>query len=116
MDHLARAQAFADKAMYPRSTNPDGTIKRVTAADWTSGFFPGSLWLMYENTKDAIWRTRAEQWTGAIEGQKNNTSTHDVGFMLYSSFGQGLRLTVMKNTKPFYCREQSHYLPDLTQE
>ena len=52
MNHLARAQNYANKSLYPRSTNPDGTIKRVTASDWTSGFFPGSLWLMYENTKD----------------------------------------------------------------
>lgn len=93
MNHLARAQNYANKSLYPRSTNPDGTIKRVTASDWTSGFFPGSLWLMYENTKDEIWRTRAEQWTAALESQKTNTSTHDVGFMLYSSFGNGYRLT-----------------------
>ncbi len=93
MSHLDRAQTFTDKASYPRSSNPDGTIKRVTASDWTSGFFPGSLWLMYENTKDQIWRTRAEQWTAALEGQKNDTSTHDLGYILSSSFGNGYRLT-----------------------
>ena len=37
MGHLGRAQSFADKASYPRSVNTDGTIKRVTASDWTSG-------------------------------------------------------------------------------
>ncbi len=93
MDQLALAQAFPDKSSYPRSTNPDGTMKRVTASDWTSGFFPGSLWLMYERTKDAIWRTRAEQWTTGLQSQQYNTSTHDVGFILFSSFGQGYRLT-----------------------
>lgn len=93
MEHLARAQTFANKSSYPRSTNPDGTIKRVTSSNWVSGFFPGSLWLMYENTKDTIWRTRAEQWTAGLESQKNNTSTHDIGFKLYSSFGAGYRLT-----------------------
>lgn len=92
-DHLLHAQAFADKTLYPRSTNADGTIKRVTSSDWTCGFFPGSLWLMYENTKDTIWKTRAEQWTAGIENQKNNTSTHDVGFKLFSSFGAGYRIT-----------------------
>ncbi|WP_018615328.1 Ig-like domain-containing protein [Segetibacter koreensis] len=93
MGHLERAQQFANKTSYPRSTNPDGTIKRVTASDWTSGFFPGSLWLMYENTRNEIWRTRAEQWTAGLTSQQYNTSTHDVGFILYSSFGAGYRLT-----------------------
>jgi hypothetical protein len=36
---------------------------------------------MYENTKEEIWRKRAEEWTAGLEGQKNNTSSHDVGFM-----------------------------------
>lgn len=93
MHHLGNAQAYSIKNSYPRSTNPDGTIKRVSASDWTSGFFPGSLWLMYEYTKDTSWLTRATQWTAGLEGQKNNTSTHDLGFILYSSFGGGYRLT-----------------------
>lgn len=93
MNHLARAQAYSTKTSYPRSSNPDGTVKRVTASDWTSGFFPGSLWLIYENTKDTVWRTWARQWTAGLESQKNNTSTHDVGFILYRSFGEGYRLT-----------------------
>ncbi|MCU7548176.1 Ig-like domain-containing protein [Chitinophagaceae bacterium LB-8] len=93
MDQLALAQAYPNKSSYPRSTNPDGTIIRVTAGDWTSGFFPGSLWLMYERTKDIAWRTRAEQWTAGLQSQQYNTSTHDVGFILFSSFGQGYRLT-----------------------
>jgi unsaturated chondroitin disaccharide hydrolase len=92
-DQLALAQAYPTKTHYPRSTNLDGTIKRVSAKDWTSGFFPGSLWLIYENTKDPIWRARAEQWTKGLDSQQYNTTTHDVGFMLYSSFGNGYRLT-----------------------
>lgn len=99
MGQLTRAQAFSNKASYPRSTNPDGTIKRVGPSDWTSGFFPGSLWLMYENTKDTVWKARAEQWTSALESQKTNTSTHDVGFILYSSYGTGFRLTGNENYK-----------------
>jgi unsaturated chondroitin disaccharide hydrolase len=92
-DQLTFAQAYLNKTSYPRSTNPDGTTIRVTSGDWTSGFFPGSLWLMYERTKDPTWRTRAEQWTAGLASQQYNTSTHDVGFILFSSFGQGYRLT-----------------------
>ena len=35
---------------YPRSLNSDGSIRFVGSNDWTSGFFPGSLWYMYDNT------------------------------------------------------------------
>src|SRR5258706_8637238 len=48
---------------------------------------------MYEDTKNTDWQTWAEQWSSAIQSQQTNTSTHDLGFMLYSSFGQGFRLT-----------------------
>lgn len=92
-DLLNRAQSFSDKTLYPRSTNADGTIKRVAAKDWTSGFFPGSLWLMYEYTKNEVWKSRAMQWNAGLENQQYNMSTHDVGFKLYCSYGAGYRLT-----------------------
>lgn len=89
---LTSAQSYSVKTSYPRTIRSDGTVLRVSAGDWTCGFFPGELWLMYEYTKDPVWRDRAREWTAGIEGQKNNTSTHDVGFMTYSSFGNGVRL------------------------
>ncbi len=78
---------------YPRSTLADGSWKTVDARVWTSGFFPGLLWYMYERTSDESWRTHAESWTAGLENQKFNTGTHDVGFIIFSSFGQGYRLT-----------------------
>jgi len=48
---------------------------------------------MYELTGDSTYKTNAIKWQSGIEGQKTNTSTHDVGFMLYTSFGNGYRLT-----------------------
>lgn len=77
---------------YPRSTYSDGTWKLVDPGDWTCGFFPGCLWLMYDWTGDNTWKTRAESWTANLESQKNNTSTHDVGFMIFCSYGNGYRL------------------------
>lgn len=67
----------------------------VTAGswDWTSGFWPGCLWFMYEYTGDPAWRTQAEQWTVNIEDQKSNDTTHDLGFMFGASFVQAYRLT-----------------------
>lgn len=84
-------------SVFPRSKNVDGSTKLVNAGDWTSGFFPGSLWYMYENTGADKYKMYAENWTNTIEPQKNNTGTHDLGFMLYCSFGNGLRLASIPN-------------------
>ncbi len=78
---------------YPIDTNDTGAWNTTRASAWTSGFFPGSLWLMYQRTADPAWRARAEAWQAGIEPQKYNTSTHDLGFMLFNSFGNAYRLT-----------------------
>lgn len=78
---------------YPSTTKPDGSWNTTDAGSWTSGFFPGSLWLMYQRTGAAAWQTAAAQRQSAIEGEKNDTSTHDVGFKIFTSFGNGARLT-----------------------
>jgi hypothetical protein len=79
------------KTGFPR-TLEKGEVKFISAKDWTSGFFPGSLWYLFEATGDAKWRTAAVAQTAGLESVKNNRSTHDVGFVLYCSYGNGLRL------------------------
>lgn len=78
---------------YPRVTAKDGSWRTTSARDWTSGFFPGELWYMYQLTGDAYWRGKAEAWTAGIEPTKSMTSTHDLGFMIFDSFGAEYRLT-----------------------
>jgi unsaturated chondroitin disaccharide hydrolase len=77
----------------PRSLSPDGKLNLVAAKDWTSGFFPGVLWLLYEQTGDKKWESQAREFTANIENEKMNGGTHDMGFKIYNSFGQGYRLT-----------------------
>ncbi|SHE91148.1 glycoside hydrolase family 88 protein [Dysgonomonas macrotermitis] len=77
----------------PRTIKPDGTLGMVASKDWCSGFFPGSLWYMYEYTKDKKWEVLARKFTDSIEREKINGGTHDMGFKMYCSFGNGLRLT-----------------------
>jgi unsaturated chondroitin disaccharide hydrolase len=60
---------------------------------WCSGFFPGSLWYLYEQSKNPQLLKYAKMFTDRVEGEKHTTDNHDVGFMLYCSFGNGLRLT-----------------------
>lgn len=77
----------------PRSIADDGSLHMVPSRDWTSGFFPGSLWYMYEYFGTAEWKTVAEKFTAPIEYEKTNAGTHDMGFKVYCSFGNGYRLT-----------------------
>lgn len=80
-------------SLNPRSVQEDETTKLVKSKDWTSGFFPGNLWMMYEFSREASWRDEAEHYTLNIEKEKFNGGTHDMGFKMYSSFGNGFRLT-----------------------
>lgn len=77
----------------PRNIQPDGTLRLVASRDWCSGFFPGELWYMYEFTGDDYWKEKACEYTAPIEREKTNGGTHDMGFKVYCSFGNGYRLT-----------------------
>lgn len=97
--HLAEQQyeayrkSHSDTIRYPRSTNPDGSLGETDASGWTSGFFPGCLWYLYQFTGHDEWKTAAEKWTQGLEGEKDNKGTHDLGFMLYDSYGIGYAIT-----------------------
>jgi hypothetical protein len=79
--------------LLPRSVDLDGMLVTARSNWWTSGFLPGSLWYLYEYSNDPKMKDDAELFTKRVEKEKNNTGTHDLGFMLYCSFGNGLRLT-----------------------
>jgi unsaturated chondroitin disaccharide hydrolase len=80
------------KTGFPRTVDK-GEFKTVKANDWTSGFFAGSLWYLHDATGDAKWRDAAVKYTEALEAMKNNKGTHDLGFVLYCSYGNALRVT-----------------------
>jgi unsaturated chondroitin disaccharide hydrolase len=88
------AETMLEKSdLLPRTIDTTGTLVTSGSGWWTSGFFPGSLWYLYEYTKDEKFRDYAAKMTSRIEKEKYNKGTHDLGFMLYCSFGNGLRLT-----------------------
>jgi hypothetical protein len=60
---------------------------------WCSGFYPGTLLYLYEGTKDEGLLKKATEKLTYLEKEKNNKGTHDLGFMLFCSFGNALRLT-----------------------
>lgn len=77
------------KGVSPRSVEKDGTLRMVSPKDWCSGFFPGILWMMYEQTGDDYWRKEANLYTLPLESNRFHRGTHDLGFMMHNSFGKG---------------------------
>lgn len=89
--------APADRC-FPRSIR-NGEIRLEKAVDWTSGFFPGNLWLGYELTGDKNLAAQARKFTNRLESLQYYGGTHDLGFMVYCSYGQGERLAPEEGDK-----------------
>ncbi|AHW60594.1 Rhamnogalacturonyl hydrolase YesR [Draconibacterium orientale] len=79
--------------MAPRSLTPEGDLDMVPSSNWCSGFFAGCMWLMYEQSNDPKWKEKAEEYTALLADQQYNGNTHDMGFKIFNSYGQGYRLT-----------------------
>ena len=81
------------KAMMPHGFNrKTGQHDMRTIYWWTAGHFPGSLWYLYEATGDEFFKTRAKAWTETLAPNAKVTSNHDVGFIMYCSYGNARRL------------------------
>ena len=80
------------KCLNPVTLKTDSSVYYCGYADWRSGFFPGSVWYLYELTGDSTLLPLAAKYTDAIEEAKNLTWHHDIGFIVNCSFGNGLRL------------------------
>ena len=87
------AQQTPDNQM-PRSYNAEK--KELITSNtkwWCSGFYPGTLWLIYGGTKDSLIRLEAEKRLALLEPEKNFAPNHDVGFKMYCSFGTAYAIT-----------------------
>lgn len=78
---------------FPRSMEDETIVRGVPSRDWTSGFLPGSLYYAYRLTENPEYLAQAKRWTALIEQEKYNAKTHDMGFKVYSSFGNGYKIT-----------------------
>ena len=87
------------KILSPRTTK-DGKIRYTSFQDWTSGFFPGSLWYLYKLTGKEEWKKEAEKYTEALDKIQYLTWHHDIGFMIQCSYGNGLRFADKEAYKP----------------
>jgi len=87
------------KGELPKTFEND-TFRVSDVAWWCSGFYPGTLWYLYENTKNEATRILADSMTVRLKAEMNDRSQHDLGFILYCSYGNGLRLTNNQAYKP----------------
>ena len=89
MNSLSEADSFP-RNIYPKQTN----WNKVGVFDWTSGFWPGVLWLTYEASGDTVILANARKFTVPLRKVLSvPVDNHDLGFMLNLSFGNGYRLT-----------------------
>jgi len=76
----------------PKSFDKNGVLITSDAKWWCSGFFPGTLWYLYEYSKSAALKSDAELYSERIKGEQFTTDNHDVGFIIYCSYGNAFRL------------------------
>lgn len=85
---------------FPKNYNP--AFKKFETSNsgwWCSGFYPGSLLYLYEQTKDESLLIETKRILKVLEKEQYNTSTHDLGFMMYCSFGNLQRMFPSDGTK-----------------
>lgn len=97
--YLLMADKYENQPGLLPKTYENGEDKSSNSRWWCSGFFPGSLWYIYENSKNSEVLKYAELYTNRVEREKYTTDNHDIGFMIFCSFGNGYRLTQNKHYK-----------------
>lgn len=86
------ASTFADSLWANPPKEKLGTRRNCNIYDWTSGFFPGSLWYAYELTGDADLKNEAIDYTNRMFPISKYKDNHDIGFMINCSYGNAMRL------------------------
>lgn len=92
----AQLSYFADNTNKPKEVArsfDNNEYRMASIKDWTCGFPPGTMWYMYELTGDEKWEKIATENTLKLDGVQHRTTTHDLGFMVFCSYGNAFRLT-----------------------
>lgn len=94
----AAGEAWKDAANFARSWG-DGKFHEMELDDWTSGFYPGSLWITYALTGDEELAELARHFTAKLADVPAMTHTHDLGFMVMPSYGLQYVITSDESAK-----------------
>ena len=83
---------FMDSLVANPPASEIGKLRTCNLYDWTSGFFPGTLWYLYELTGNDTIRQEAVRYTNRMYPIRKVNDNHDIGFMMNCSYGNALRL------------------------
>ncbi|WP_454803317.1 glycoside hydrolase family 88 protein [Mucilaginibacter phyllosphaerae] len=96
VDADAQYKVFAGElqpGQFPKNFEPKtGKLETSNSGWWCSGFYPGTLLNIYEETRDEKLMPEARRMLNLLAKEQYNTHTHDLGFMMYCSFGTANRL------------------------
>ena len=85
---------WKDPAKFPRNIEKgEKEWKFVKYTDWTAGFPVGQLWMLYNATGKPYWKQQAITKQQGLLPVKDVTWTHDLGFMMFNSWGPGYQAT-----------------------
>ncbi|WP_233499793.1 hypothetical protein [Glaciecola sp. KUL10] len=99
-ENLTQSSSCADATemiCVPRSQEHDG-IFMEQPKKWTNGFFPGALWKLlsaksqinFSAEEEAKLYQTAQYYQATLYSEATRGTTHDLGFILYDSFGEAL--------------------------
>lgn len=93
-------EALPSNYVWPHSLKADGSLRTTPISWWTVGFFPGSLWYIFEYTGDNGMRESAKEWTESLYDNQFVAKNHDIGFQMNCSYGNALRITSNEDYVP----------------
>lgn len=111
---LKGEQGSIDYTMMPRNIMDSLTTwhcRKVSEKEWCGGFWPGILWYDYEYTQDDRIKEEAEKFTATLKFLSEMPPyDHDLGFLMFCSYGNGYRLTQNEEYKQIILRTANRYL------
>ena len=90
----------------PRTLENDGTLINDGIGWWCSGFYPGSLWYIWQYGQDPEIQALAEKHTARLDTLIRRKTDHDIGFQINCSYGNGLSVHPEYDAYMFQCAEK----------
>ena len=84
------AELVEDSTKFPRSSENGKEWRTVNSGNWVSGFYPGCLWYLYEHSGKDKYKKLAKKWTQPLQKEQFHTYDHDIGFIMFNSYGNGI--------------------------
>lgn len=99
VNQMTLMDASLSEGEYPRSIDTDGNLVKSDNKWWCCGFYPGSLWYTYEHTGNEQIKALADKYTRSLVINEIRRD-HDMGFIVWCSYGNAFRLTGDESYKP----------------